>query len=248
VIRAVTVDFWNTIADSSNGEARRNYRDAALAEALDVAGRAWDETAIRDAIRSAAEAFETRWFGERRTMSADESLRHVWRTLDVRVPADAHARTVRAFEESILVGPPALLPGCAAALRDLAARHRLAVISDTAFSPGAMLRGVLEHHGILDAFAALVFSDEVGVSKPHPRIFARALAALGAAPAESVHVGDIERTDVAGAKDAGMYAILFRGDVARPRYREDSPTRADATAVAWDDVPGIVARLGRDGA
>ena len=37
------------------------------------------------------------------------------------------------------------------------------------------------------------------------------LATLNAKPAEAVHIGDIFRTDIVGAKNAGMKAIRFAG-------------------------------------
>ena len=53
----------------------------------------------------------------------------------------------------------------------------------------------------------VTFSDEVGVRKPHPEIFARTLAALGVSASEAAHVGDDLTTDVAGARGIGMRAI-----------------------------------------
>ena len=57
----------------------------------------------------------------------------------------------------------------------------------------------------------LAFSDEVGVPKPNPGIFAKALAELGSKPEESVHVGDLKRTDVQGARALGMGTVRVRG-------------------------------------
>src|SRR5207249_2916452 len=69
------------------------------------------------------------------------------------------------------------------------------------------------HAALIEHFepAALVFSDEVGVYKPDPRIFQAALGALGAEPSEAAHVGDLRFTDVAGARAVGMRAIRFSG-------------------------------------
>ncbi|MEA2477194.1 MAG: putative hydrolase of the superfamily, partial [Actinomycetota bacterium] len=52
---------------------------------------------------------------------------------------------------------------------------------------------------------------EVGVPKPGNEIFAKALAGLGVRPPEAIHVGDLKRTDIAGAHDIGMHAARFRG-------------------------------------
>ncbi len=52
-------------------------------------------------------------------------------------------------------------------------------------------------------------SGEVGVPKPAPEIFARALHKLGIAPAQAYFIGDSFENDMIGAKNAGMSAIWF---------------------------------------
>ena len=88
---------------------------------------------------------------------------------------------------------------------------RLGIVCDVGMSPSVVLRGFLEHHGVLGYFDHWSFSDEVGVYKPDRRIFEHALAGLGGVdPARAVHVGDLLRTDVAGAQDMGMVAVRYR--------------------------------------
>lgn len=64
---------------------------------------------------------------------------------------------------------------------------------------------VLEHHGIQHLFATLKTADD-GPSKPHPRVLQMAMADVGAAPAETVVVGDTA-FDVQMARSAGCDAI-----------------------------------------
>ena len=52
-------------------------------------------------------------------------------------------------------------------------------------------------------------SAEVGVEKPDPAIFVAALERAGVNPAEAVHVGDQPRSDLVGARGAGLHAILL---------------------------------------
>ena len=54
-----------------------------------------------------------------------------------------------------------------------------------------------------------VGSQEVGIEKPHPRIFKAALDRVNAAPEECLHVGDQVRSDVFGAQSVGMKAVLI---------------------------------------
>jgi putative hydrolase of the HAD superfamily len=56
---------------------------------------------------------------------------------------------------------------------------------------------------------AVIDSSAVGVRKPDPRIWDPALAATGARPEESIHIGDSLITDVGGARAAGIRPIHF---------------------------------------
>jgi HAD superfamily hydrolase (TIGR01509 family) len=55
----------------------------------------------------------------------------------------------------------------------------------------------------------VVDSEVVGSAKPDGRIFEVALARAGAAPAQTVHVGDTVANDVAGARAVGITPIHF---------------------------------------
>ena len=71
--------------------------------------------------------------------------------------------------------------------------------------------------GLTDLVDALITSEEVGVPKPDPRIFAAALQRLRARPEETVLVGDNWHADVLGALAAGIRPVwLNRTGVARP--------------------------------
>ncbi len=95
----------------------------------------------------------------------------------------------------------------------LGALHRAgiptALICDTGFTPSWVVREALCIHNL--TLDHSFFSDEVGTPKPYPPMFLAALEATGAAPGEAVHIGDLRRTDVAGARAAGMAAVRFAG-------------------------------------
>ena len=61
--------------------------------------------------------------------------------------------------------------------------------------------------GILDRFAVVVISEDIGVAKPHPGIFEAACEAVGASPSACVHVGDRLEVDALGARDAGLTGV-----------------------------------------
>jgi putative hydrolase of the HAD superfamily len=118
----------------------------------------------------------------------------------------------------------------------LAQRYRLAVICDTGLSPGWLLRERIEAYGLLDCFDHLTFSDELGVSKPHPDAFLTTLARLDVAPEGAVHIGDYPRTDIAGAQGVGMRAIRFTGSYDRP----DETIQADAAITSYSELEPLL--------
>jgi putative hydrolase of the HAD superfamily len=84
-----------------------------------------------------------------------------------------------------------------------------------------------------------VFSSEVGLRKPHPAIFERALDALEVEPANALFVGDRLYEDVRGAGELGMktvQALWFRADE-HPDGREP-----DHQAFTQMDVLNVVRR------
>lgn len=105
-----------------------------------------------------------------------------------------------------------LTDGVDETLRELKDRGmRMGIICDVGMTPSIALRGFLERSGLLELFDHWSFSDEVGFYKPAREIFEHALAGLRAEVAETAHVGDLKRTDVAGALAMGMTAIRYRG-------------------------------------
>jgi HAD superfamily hydrolase (TIGR01549 family) len=74
-------------------------------------------------------------------------------------------------------------------------------------------------HAKLDRFPvlreradAVVISEEVGVMKPHPQIFAHAAEQAGVPPEQILYVGDSRTSDVEGGRGAGWRVAWFRGD------------------------------------
>ncbi len=117
---------------------------------------------------------------------------------------------------------------------------KLALVSN-AFDPGWLLHRDLEQMGLAERLDFSVFSSEVGVRKPHPAIFERALEALGVEPERALFVGDRLYEDVRGAGELGMttvQALWFRADE-HPDGREP-----DHQAFTQMDVLNIVRRLG----
>ncbi|MBN2346599.1 MAG: YjjG family noncanonical pyrimidine nucleotidase [Candidatus Aminicenantes bacterium] len=94
-----------------------------------------------------------------------------------------------------------LLPGALELVRELAPVYPLALITNgIAF----VQRRRFAASPITPLFQAIVISEEAGVAKPDPRIFAPALERIGVAAADVLYVGDSVTSDMAAARNAGM--------------------------------------------
>ncbi len=98
-----------------------------------------------------------------------------------------------------------VIEGTEAALRTLAARYRLGVVSNA----NGTVRKKLERVGLGHFFETVVDSAEEGIEKPDPRLFRVALERLGVRAEETAYVGDIFKVDVVGARAAGILPILI---------------------------------------
>jgi putative hydrolase of the HAD superfamily len=120
------------------------------------------------------------------------------------LPGLDHVTARRAMLGSLEFTPyPDALEGLAE-LRSLG--HRLVVVSNWDCS----LPDWLGSTGLLELVDGVVTSAEVGAAKPDPKVFRRALSLAGVDGAGAVHVGDSIENDVAGARAAGIRAILVR--------------------------------------
>jgi 2-haloalkanoic acid dehalogenase type II len=112
-------------------------------------------------------------------------------------------------------------------------RYRLALVSN---GLGRDQRAKIERAGLAPRFEAIVISEEVGLLKPDPAIFERALEALGVDAAAALYVGDNRAHDVAGAAAAGMRAVWLDRD-GDPFDDEHSP---DAVIATLDELPPLL--------
>ena len=137
-----------------------------------------------------------------------------------------------AYSNSLTIAPETLdlLRG----LRD--GGHPLGLVSNMTLRPDLM-RDDLERLELAPLLGASVFSSEVGVRKPDPRIFREALARLGAEPADTVFVGDRVVDDVGGAHAVGMRTILTR----QFRHEDDPDGAADGHIDDLAELPPLIA-------
>lgn len=202
----VSLDIWGTLlaSDPQFKPARNEMLRTALAPdvpadvfdaAMRQADRDVDDVCVRDGV-------DIGFAG--RVEATLRALRLSTWSLADRVPElyDAQQRLA-------LAHPPrplhVELPAAVAALP-----LPVVLTSNTGMLPGDLMRKLLVPAGF-GGFPG-VFSNELGVAKPHPRMFEEACATLGVAAAQVVHIGDNPAADVAGARAAGLQAELVRPD------------------------------------
>jgi putative hydrolase of the HAD superfamily len=208
VLRAVTFDFWNTIAQVPPG-SMPEVRRRAVATACEEAGLAVEPEVLTAEVDQVRLRWERSW-GEGVHLHPGEAAAMLVEGLGLdgavgQPVAEAFLGAGREVEMEFAphVGP---------ALQALRERGvRLGIVCDVGFSCGSLLRELLDREGLLTHFDGWSFSDETGHYKPAPQSFEAALASLGARPGEAMHVGDLRRTDVAGAAALGMRTVRYRG-------------------------------------
>lgn len=208
-LRAVTFDCWSTLIHERDAAGARARRVDVLQRAARAAGAASDDATIERVYEDCWQEHSRLWIAGI-TTGAIECARWSLRALGV----DSREREValeRAWHAAGLEDGAAMLEGADATLAYLAERGvRRALVCDTGFNSAGVVRELLGRHGLLDRLEVLVFSDEAGVPKPHRRVFELALGPLGVQPERALHVGDLRRTDVAGARALGMKSVRIR--------------------------------------
>lgn len=236
-MKLITIDFWNTLFDSSNGEARNKFRIEELRANIFNLRDEISADEYSSAMSDSWAYFNDIWKNQQRTPSSDETIQYFWKRLNLPPDLTAMNNVRKAFEESVLFFPPNLIHSVWEALDRLSEKFTLAVISDTGFSPGNILRRLMYENVVLHYFSAFSFSDETGVAKPHPKAYTAIFQKTGIGPTDACHIGDIEDTDILGAKSAGMHAIRFDGDPTAI-FKDSNPkiTSADYQSNNWDDI------------
>ena len=130
--------------------------------------------------------------------------------------------------------------GC---LEILAPAYRLGVIANQL----ASVRDAMRRDGIDHYFTVWAVSEELGVEKPDPRIFAYGIERAGVAPERTAMVGDRLDYDVIPARRARMHAVwILRGEA--PSHPTDQQLLlADAAIHTLRELPGALQRIGPSG-
>jgi len=179
-----------------------------------------------------------------RDITGEEHVRAVLTAADPALPQRLSPAILTAlldaYSRPALIVPPTVDPGALGALSVLRARGLiLAVVSNTMRTPGATLRQLLAHYGLLPHFAHTTFSDQVAIRKPAPEIFWLTLKAVGGEAESAVHVGDDPVLDVRGARAAGMRVI----QVGSRRSHRGAQAEPDGVIPGLAALPDMITKL-----
>jgi putative hydrolase of the HAD superfamily len=207
---AVTFDCWNTLLREEDWhEAHRRRADALFHAARESGARVEPE--------AASAAFDRAWqrhvdlWVEGVASGARQVAEWAMHELGALTHGAHFDLLVAHFEHASHSSRVVPVDGAVETVERLVrAGVPCALICDTGLTPGRVVREHLARLGMIPGLAAQLFSDEVGVPKPNARIFHAALGALKVAPGGAVHVGDLRRTDVAGARGVGMTSVRIR--------------------------------------
>lgn len=103
----------------------------------------------------------------------------------------------------------ALMPGALELLDYLNHKYHLHIITN-GFSEIQDIK--LSKSGLKPYFKIIMTSEQVGVTKPHPKIFKESLQQAGSELDHSIMIGDNLEADVLGAKNFGMDQVFFNPD------------------------------------
>ncbi len=222
-IQVISFDFWNTLF--WNTRSLKDERASRIADAVRLqCGRAKAIEHILMAMERAWNKWDTIWIEEQRTLTVQEWLVLVLEELSFTVnsPLDSieFNNLCTKLQEAVFSGISIPVPHMPAVLLKLAESYDLAVISDTGVASGMYLSRLMERYGISGGhIPCRVYSDETGISKPHPGMFNAVLNYYQCLPEQMVHIGDLRKTDIAGAKALGIRTIRYAGifdDVQKP--------------------------------
>jgi putative hydrolase of the HAD superfamily len=243
-ISAVLFDFGHTLVDFRRTQealhaAYQQIRDRIEAVAYMEVPEILD---LVERVAGGVEQLVSQSYEERRMEELDQAalFREAFGAIGFDLPDDVIEHVVAldhsAYSNSITVEPEVLQ-----VLRDLSGQGlALGLVSNVSLRPDLM-HADLERLELAPLLGAAVFSSEVGVRKPDPRIFRTALERLGVKPQGAVFVGDRLYDDASGAQAVGMRAVQTR----QFRAEEDPDLHPDAVIDHLRELPGALEALGK---
>ncbi len=249
-VEVITFDLWDCLFIDDSDEPKRAKaglpsKKIARREILHRHLSKYDEIdrkLVDVAFDVVDSAFKKVWHDQFVTWTVSERLSVLLEGLNRSLPSEVFKEIVRSYEDMEIEFMPDPVPGALEALRKLASKYKLAIVSDAIFTPGRNLRVILKSAGMYDFFSFFVFSDEIGFSKPHPAVFEAVARHFSVDLKSIVHVGDRPHNDVLGPQSLGARAVLLT--VVKQRPLEGACP--DAICKDYSELPRIIEELDRD--
>jgi putative hydrolase of the HAD superfamily len=186
--RAVVFDLWQTLVPWQHESALAHYREMA------------------DAVGAPQEEFVEVWTSHRSQRDVGPLADSVRWVFD-RLRLDADPQVVMTMRRSWTRDSLTPRPGALETLAELRRRgHLLGLITVCSEDVGELWESSL----FGSVFDATVFSSQVGLSKPDPRIYELCCRRLGVEAADCLFVGDGANDELPGAERVGMTAVQLR--------------------------------------
>jgi HAD superfamily hydrolase (TIGR01549 family) len=203
-VDAISFDFYNTLATNRDGRGRGSR----LMEYLEQHGfecDPWNHEVLYDVFEHHLQEYDPDGSAQVKHEYYCVLSRRVFERLNVRAPVTAAFDHAPALWK--ILGPSSfeLFPEADAVVRKVKeAGLRTAVVSNW--------QGGLVHFCVelgLHSVDHVVASADFGAAKPDAAIFLEACRRLGTDPGRTLHVGDTVLDDLAGARRAGLRAVLI---------------------------------------
>ena len=94
----------------------------------------------------------------------------------------------------------------------------------------------IENSGMEGFFRKIYISDEIGVAKPDRRFFSHVLSDIGCSEDDAIVIGDSEKSDIKGARNAGIESIFFS-------LKGKSSEMADHNAHSYPELASLIRKL-----
>lgn len=218
---AVTYDFWNTLVAETTDSLDR--RRALWTEILFENGFEVTQQQLDEAFAQGWNHFDTNWRNNVQS-SIDGVVNAAISILPIEISLHTKTQLTDAYLAASESTPRKLLPNVMQTLKRLKEMDfRLGVICDVGTIPSSRLQAWLTDLNVHEFFDYFGFSDDIGVYKPDPKIFNETLAGLDISDSsQCIHVGDLKRTDVAGARAINMTTVRYTGGRDDPEDGEEA--------------------------
>ncbi len=222
--RALLLDFGGVVVTTAKRISWARELTQSLVRRARAAGLALDPALVESSLRTGRAALSlwknaaSRRLAPRELASAE--ILTDFLLSDLPAPARAalalDAQAILA-EMAILVADHHVRPGVPELLAT-AREHGIpcAIVSNA--HSGRAHRRILADAGLAEYFGVQIYSDEVGIRKPHPDMIRLATGALGVRPEEAWYVGDTLDRDVVAGRRADVGAVIITRD-----RRTDTP-------------------------